>query len=132
MASASFQRLVEAAVPGAFSTGEKVKAGDVLMEGMSIQGGELALGKDLRVAFMPWAGYNFEDAIVISRKLVEDDTLTSVHIVDFMIEVRETKLGPEETTRDIPNVSEDVLRHLDEEGIVRIGAEVHPGDILVG
>jgi len=114
------------------ATGDKVKTGEVLVEGMSISGGELALGKDLRVAFMPWAGYNFEDAIIISRKLVEDDTLTSVHIVDFMIEVRETKLGPEETTRDIPNVSDDVLRHLDEEGIVRIGAEVHPGDILVG
>jgi DNA-directed RNA polymerase subunit beta len=114
------------------NTGDKVKAGDVLIEGMSIQNGELALGKDLRVAFMPWGGYNFEDAIIISRKLVEDDTLTSIHIVDFMIEVRETKLGPEETTRDIPNVSEDVLRHLDDEGIVRIGAEVHPGDILVG
>lgn len=114
------------------STGDKVKAGDVLIEGMSIQNGELALGKDLRVAFMPWAGYNFEDAIIISRKMVEDDTLTSVHIVDFMIEVRETKLGPEIVTRDIPNVSEDTLRHLDDEGIVRIGAEVHPGDILVG
>lgn len=114
------------------STGDKVKAGDVLVEGMSIQGGELALGKDLIVAFMPWAGYNFEDAIIISRKLVEDDTLTSVHIVDFMIEVRETKLGPEIVTRDIPNVSEDALRHLDDDGIVRIGAEVHPGDILVG
>ncbi|HVS58927.1 MAG TPA: DNA-directed RNA polymerase subunit beta [Candidatus Saccharimonadales bacterium] len=116
----------------AVSTGDKVKKGDVLVEGMSVQGGELALGKDLRVAFMPWAGYNFEDAIVISRKLVEDDTLTSIHIVDFMIEVRETKLGPEIVTRDIPNVSEDALRHLDEDGIVRIGAEVHPGDILVG
>lgn len=113
-------------------TGDKVKAGDVLIEGMSIDGGELALGKDLRVAFMPWAGYNFEDAIIISRKLVENDTLTSVHIVDFMIEVRETKLGPEVITRDIPNVSEESLRHLDDDGIVRIGAEVHPGDILVG
>lgn len=113
-------------------TGDKVKAGDVLIEGMSIDGGELALGKDLRVAFMPWGGYNFEDAIIISRKLVENDTLTSVHIVDFMIEVRETKLGPEVITRDIPNVSEETLRHLDEDGIVRIGAEVHPGDILVG
>ena len=113
-------------------TGDKVKKGDVLIEGMSIQNGELALGKDLRVAFMPWGGYNFEDAIIISRKLVEDDTLTSVHIVDFMIEVRETKLGPEIVTRDIPNVSEDALRHLDDDGIVRIGAEVHPGDILVG
>lgn len=114
------------------STGDKVKKGDVLIEGMSIQDGELALGKDLIVAFMPWGGYNFEDAIIISRKLVEDDTLTSVHIVDFMIEVRETKLGPEIVTRDIPNVSEDALRHLDDDGIVRIGAEVHPGDILVG
>lgn len=114
------------------STGDKVKAGDVLIEGMSIADGELALGKDLIVAFMPWAGYNFEDAIIISRKLVEDDTLTSVHIVDFMIEVRETKLGPEVVTSDIPNVSEETLRHLDEDGIVRIGAEVHPGDILVG
>ncbi len=114
------------------NTGDKVKQGDVLIEGMSIQDGELALGKDLVVAFMPWNGYNFEDAIIISRKLVEDDTLTSVHIVDFMIEVRETKLGPEIVTRDIPNVSEDALRHLDDDGIVRIGAEVHPGDILVG
>ena len=114
------------------NTGDKVSEGDVLIEGMSIDGGELALGKDLIVAFMPWAGYNFEDAIIISRKLVEDDTLTSVHIVDFMIEVRETKLGPEVVTRDIPNVSEETLRHLDDDGIVRIGAEVHPGDILVG
>jgi DNA-directed RNA polymerase subunit beta len=113
-------------------TGDSVKQGDVLVEGMSIDGGELALGKDLIAAFMPWAGYNFEDAIIISRKLVEDDTLTSIHIVDFMIEVRETKLGPELVTRDIPNVSEETLRHLDEDGIVRIGAEVHPGDILVG
>ncbi len=114
------------------SAKQKVKAGDVLIEGMSIESGELALGRDLRVAFMPWGGYNFEDAIVISRKLVEDDSLTSIHIVDYMTEVRETKLGPEIVTGDIPNVSEDALRHLDEEGIVRIGAEVHPGDILVG
>lgn len=114
------------------NTGDKLKAGDPIIEGMSIADGELALGKDLVVAFMPWSGYNFEDAIILSRKLVEDDTLTSVHIVDFMVEVRETKLGPEIVTRDIPNVSEDALRHLDEDGIVRIGAEVHPGDILVG
>lgn len=114
------------------NTGDKVKAGDSIIEGMSIQDGELALGKDLLAAFMPWSGYNFEDAIVISRRLVEDDTLTSIHIVDYMVEVRETKLGPEIVTRDIPNVSEDALRHLDEDGIVRIGAEVHPGDILVG
>ncbi|MEI9914390.1 MAG: DNA-directed RNA polymerase subunit beta [Candidatus Saccharibacteria bacterium] len=114
------------------STGDKLKKGDTLIEGMSIENGELALGRDLICAFMPWAGYNFEDAIIISRKLVEDDTLTSVHIVDFMIEVRETKLGPELVTSDIPNVSEETLRHLDEDGVVRIGAEVHPGDILVG
>lgn len=116
----------------AVSTGDKIKAGQPLIEGMSIAGGELALGKDLLAAFMPWSGYNFEDAIIISRRLVEDDSLTSIHIVDFMTEVRETKLGPEIVTRDIPNVSEDALRHLDEDGIVRIGAEVHPGDILVG
>jgi DNA-directed RNA polymerase subunit beta len=114
------------------ASGDKVKAGDVLIEGMSVSGGELALGKDLLAAFMPWNGYNFEDAIILSRRLVEDDTLTSVHIVDFMTEVRETKLGPEIVTQDIPNVSEEALRHLDEDGIVRIGAEVHPGDILVG
>jgi DNA-directed RNA polymerase subunit beta len=112
--------------------GDKVKAGEILIEGMSIDHGELALGKNMMVAFMPWQGYNFEDAIVVSRRLVEDDTLTSIHIVDYMTEVRETKLGPEIVTRDIPNVSEDALRHLDEDGIVRIGAEVHPGDILVG
>jgi DNA-directed RNA polymerase subunit beta len=114
------------------SAGNKVKSGDPIIEGMSVADGELALGRDLLVAFMPWSGYNFEDAIILSRQLVEDDSLTSVHIVDFMVEVRETKLGPEIVTRDIPNVSEDALRHLDEEGIVRIGAEVHPGDILVG
>lgn len=114
------------------NTGDKIKTGQPLIEGMSIEGGELALGRDLIVAFMPWSGYNFEDAIIISRKLVEDDTLTSIHIVDYMTEVRETKLGPEIVTRDIPNVSEEALRHLDDDGIVRIGAEVHPGDILVG
>jgi len=114
------------------NTGDKVKTGDILIEGMSIDNGELALGKNLRVAFMPWHGYNFEDAVVISRRLVEDDTMTSVHIIDYMTEIRETKLGPEIVTRDIPNVSEDALRHLDEDGIVRIGADVHPGDILVG
>ena len=113
-------------------SGQKVKKGEVLIEGMSIQGGELALGKDVLVAFMPWAGYNFEDAIIISDRLVKEDSLTSIHIVDYMTEVRETKLGPEIITRDIPNVSEESLRHLDEDGIVRIGAEVHSGDILVG
>jgi DNA-directed RNA polymerase subunit beta len=114
------------------NSGDKVKAGTPLIEGMSIAQGELALGKDLLTAFMPWSGYNFEDAIIISRRLVEDDTLSSIHIVDYMTEVRETKLGPEIVTSDIPNVSEEALRHLDEDGIVRIGAEVHPGDILVG
>lgn len=114
------------------STGDKVVAGQPIIEGMSIQDGEIALGKDLTVAFMPWRGYNFEDAIVISKRLVKEDVFTSVHISDFMTEVRETKLGPEIVTCDIPNVSEEALRHLDEDGIVRIGAEVHPGDILVG
>ncbi len=113
-------------------TGDTVTAGQVLVDGMSSQGGELALGKDLTVAFMPWGGYNFEDSIVISRRIVEDDDLTSIHISDYMVEVRETKLGPEIVTRDIPNVSEESLRHLDENGIVRIGAEVKAGDILVG
>lgn len=113
-------------------SGQKLKKGDAIIEGMSVADGELALGRDLIAAFMPWKGYNFEDAIIISRKLVEEDALTSIHIVDFMTEVRETKLGPELVTRDIPNVSEEALRHLDDDGIVRIGAEVHPGDILVG
>ncbi len=116
----------------AVNSGDTVKEGDILIEGMSVQGGELALGKDLLVAFMPWCGYNFEDAIIISNRLVRDDVFTSIHIVDYMTEVRETKLGPEIVTSDIPNVSEEALRHLDEDGIVRIGAEVHPGDILVG
>ncbi len=114
------------------NSGDVLKAGDVLIDGMSVQHGELALGKDLTVAFMPWGGYNFEDSIIVSRRLVEDDELTSIHISDYMVEVRETKLGPEIVTRDIPNVSEESLRHLDESGIVRIGAEVKAGDILVG
>ncbi len=114
------------------SRGDKVKKGDVLIEGMSIAQGELALGKDLLVAFMPWAGYNMDDAVVISRRLVEDDTLTSINIKDYNVEVRETKLGPEIVTRDIPNVSEDSLRHLDESGIVQVGSEVSSGDVLVG
>ena len=112
--------------------GEKVKKGDILIEGASVNDGELALGRDLLVAFMPWRGYNMDDAIVISNRLVEDDTLTSINIKDFDVEVRETKLGPEQVTRDIPNVSEHSLRHLGEDGIVTIGAEVKNGDILVG
>ena len=112
--------------------GQKVKKGDILIEGASINNGELALGRDLLVAFMPWRGYNMDDAIVISNRLVEDDTLTSINIKDFDIEVRETKLGPEQVTRDIPNVSEHSLRHLGEDGIVTVGSEVKNGDILVG
>ncbi len=114
------------------NTGDKVKKGDSLIEGMSIAGGELAVGRDLIVAFMPWGGYNMDDAIILSQRIVHHDDLTSIHITDYMVEVRETKLGPEIVTRDIPNVSEESLRHLDENGIVRIGAEVHAGDILVG
>ena len=112
--------------------GQKVKKGDILIEGASINDGELALGKDLLVAFMPWRGYNMDDAIVISSRLVEDDKLTSINIKDFDVEVRETKLGPEQVTRDIPNVSEHALRHLGEDGIVTVGSEVSAGDILVG
>ncbi|MBR0431843.1 DNA-directed RNA polymerase subunit beta [Candidatus Saccharibacteria bacterium] len=112
--------------------GDTVKKGDILIEGASINNGELALGKDLLVAFMPWRGYNMDDAIVISNRLVEDDELTSINIKDFDVEVRETKLGPEQVTRDIPNVSEHSLRHLGEDGIVVVGSEVSPGDILVG
>ena len=112
--------------------GDKVKAGDILIEGASVAQGELALGRDLLVAFMPWAGYNMDDAVVISRRLVENDDLTSINIKDYNVEVRETKLGPEIVTRDIPNVSEDSLRHLDENGIVQIGSEVKAGDVLVG
>ncbi|MBR6964850.1 DNA-directed RNA polymerase subunit beta [Candidatus Saccharibacteria bacterium] len=112
--------------------GQKVKKGDVIIEGASINDNELALGRDLLVAFMPWRGYNMDDAIVISNRLVEDDTLTSINIKDFDVEVRETKLGPEQVTRDIPNVSEHSLRHLGEDGIVTVGSEVAPGDILVG
>ena len=112
--------------------GQKVKKGDILIEGASVTNGELALGKDLLVAFMPWRGYNMDDAIVISSRLVEDDELTSINIKDFDVEVRETKLGPEQVTRDIPNVPEKSLRHLGEDGIVVVGSEVQPGDILVG
>ena len=112
--------------------GDKIKQGDVLIEGASIADGEIALGRDLLVAFMPWGGYNMEDAVILSRRLVQDDTLTSINIKDYTVEVRETKLGPEIVTRDIPNVSEESLRHLDESGIVQIGSEVKAGDVLVG
>ena len=112
--------------------GDAVKQGDILVEGASIAEGEIALGRNLTVAFMPWGGYNMEDAIILSRRLVEDDRLTSINIKDYNVEVRETKLGPEIVTRDIPNVSEDSLRHLDENGIVQIGSEVKAGDVLVG
>jgi DNA-directed RNA polymerase subunit beta len=112
--------------------GQKVKKGDILVEGASIADGELALGRDLTVAFMPWQGYNMDDAIVLSDRLVKEDGLTSINIKDYSVEVRETKLGPEQVTRDIPNVSEESLRHLDENGIVQIGSEVKAGDVLVG
>ena len=112
--------------------GQKVKAGDCLADGPATDQGELALGKNLLVAFMSWRGYNFEDAIVLNDRLVREDALTSLHIVNFECSARDTKLGPEEITRDIPNVSEDALKNLGPDGIIRIGAEVKPGDILVG
>ncbi len=112
--------------------GQTVKAGDVLVDGPSTQAGELGLGKNLLVAFMPWEGYNFEDAIILSERLVKDDVLTSIHIEEHEVDARDTKLGAEEITRDIPNLSEEILKDLDERGIIRIGAEVDAGDVLVG
>jgi len=112
--------------------GDQIRAGDIVADGPSTDLGELALGKNVLVAFMPWNGYNFEDSILISERIVRDDVFTSIHIEEFEVMARDTKLGPEEITRDIPNVSEEALRNLDEAGIVAIGAEVHPGDILVG
>lgn len=112
--------------------GQKVTKGEVLCEGYATQDGELALGRNLKVAFMPWKGYNFEDAIVISEKVVKDDIFTSIHIEEFSLEVRDTKRGLEELTADIPNVSEDATKDLDENGIIRIGAEVKEGDIIIG
>ena len=106
--------------------------GQILADGPCTDMGELALGRNVLVAFMPWRGYNFEDAILVSEKLVKEDMYTSIHIEEFEIEARDTKLGPEEITRDIPNVSEGLLDNLDESGIIRIGASVKPGDILVG
>jgi DNA-directed RNA polymerase subunit beta len=112
--------------------GQKVAAGDVLADGPSTDQGELALGKNLLVAFMPWEGYNFEDAIILSERLVRDDVLTSIHIEEHEVDARDTKLGAEEITRDIPNLSEEILKDLDDRGIIRIGAEVDAGDVLVG
>jgi DNA-directed RNA polymerase subunit beta len=116
----------------AVKKGQKVKKGDFLTEGYATQNGELALGKNLKVAFMPWKGYNFEDAIVISERVVKEDMFTSVHISEYELEVRDTKLGEEELTPDIPNVSEEATKDLDEHGIIRIGAQVKEGDILIG
>lgn len=112
--------------------GNRVERGQVLCEGYATKGGELALGRNMQVAFMPWKGYNFEDAIVISEKVVREDIFTSIHIDDYSLEVRDTKLGAEELTNDIPNVSEEATKDLDEHGMIRIGAEVNPGDILIG
>jgi DNA-directed RNA polymerase subunit beta len=112
--------------------GQRVRAADVIADGPSMQQGELALGQNVLVAFMPWGGYNYEDAILMSERVVKDDVFTSIHIEKYETEARDTKLGPEEITRDIPNVSEDALKDLDEDGVIRIGAEVRPEDILVG
>jgi DNA-directed RNA polymerase beta subunit len=112
--------------------GDVVEAGDIIADGPSTELGELALGRNSLVAFMPWNGYNYEDSILISERIVKDDVFTSIHIEEFEVMARDTKLGPEDITRDIPNVGEEALRNLDEAGIVYIGAEVHPGDILVG
>ncbi|WP_158841581.1 DNA-directed RNA polymerase subunit beta [Polaribacter sp. L3A8] len=113
-------------------TGDRVEEGQVLCEGYATQKGELALGRNMKVAFMPWKGYNFEDAIVISEKVVREDIFTSIHIDEYSLDVRDTKLGTEELTNDIPNVSEEATKDLDENGMIRIGAEVNPGDILIG
>ncbi len=112
--------------------GESVKAGQVLADGPAMRNGEISLGKNALIGFMTWEGYNYEDAVLINEKIVREDVYTSIHIEEYEIESRETKLGPEEITRDIPNVSEDALKDLDERGIIRIGAEVKSGDILVG
>ena len=112
--------------------GEKIKKGQVLADGPACEGGELALGRNVLVAFMPWCGYNFEDAILVNEKLVKEDTYTSIHIEEYECGARDTKLGPEEITRDIPNVGEEALKNLGHDGVIRIGAEVKPGEILVG
>ena len=110
----------------------KLKKDKFLCEGYATQNGELALGRNMKVAFMPWKGYNFEDAIVISEQVVRNDVFTSIHIDEYSLEVRDTKLGNEELTNDIPNVSEEATKDLDENGMIRIGAEIKPGDILIG
>ncbi len=112
--------------------GDTVEAAEIIADGPSTDYGELALGRNVLVAFMPWNGYNYEDSILISERIVKDDVFTSIHIEEFEVMARDTKLGPEDITRDIPNVGEEALRNLDEAGIVYIGAEVEPGDILVG
>jgi DNA-directed RNA polymerase subunit beta len=112
--------------------GDQIKAGEIIADGPSTDQGEIALGKNLMVGFMTWEGYNYEDAILLSEKLVSYDVLSSIHIEEHESEARDTKLGPEEITRDIPNVGEEALKNLDERGIIRIGAEVESGDILVG
>ena len=112
--------------------GDRVLKGQVLCQGYATEKGELALGRNMKVAFMPWKGYNFEDAIVISERVVREDIFTSIHIDEYSLEVRDTKLGNEELTNDIPNVSEEATKDLDENGMIRIGAEVKPGDILIG
>jgi DNA-directed RNA polymerase subunit beta len=112
--------------------GDRIVKGQILTEGYASQNGELALGRNLKVAFMPWKGYNYEDAVVLSERIVREDILTSVHVDEYLLEVRDTKRGPEELTKDIPNVSDDATKNLDENGIIRIGATVQPGDILIG
>ena len=114
------------------SNGDAVEAGEIIADGQSCDGGELALGRNVLVAFVSWEGYNFEDAILLSQRLVKEDFYTSIHIEEYEVEARDTKLGPEEITRDIPNVGEDALKNLDEDGIIRVGAEAKAGDILVG
>lgn len=114
------------------SKGDSIRAGEIIIDGQSVDSGELALGRNVLIAFMSWEGYNFEDAILLSERLVKEDLYSSIHIEEYEVEARDTKLGPEEITRDIPNVGEDVLKNLDEDGIVRTGAEVNAGDILVG
>ena len=112
--------------------GQVIEKGDLLADGPSTENGEIGLGRNMLIGFMTWEGYNYEDAVLISEKLVKDDIYTSIHIEEFESEARETKLGPEEITRDIPNIGDDAVKDLDEDGIIRIGAEVHAGDILVG